>query len=307
MESIKQLREICQASNQKSDDYLTKKLRFFSIYFTWFFLHFPLTANQLTAGMIFFQLVMGFFLTRSYELKFAVSGIILYHLYWIMDLVDGEVSRYKKSTSITGKYYDIVAHHIFKPYVFFCIGVSLVPDYGDWGYYLGFLSAFSHFFLSTVENCRYEAQLLHLRHYLAQDQTAAPQTGAGPAKKNISFSSYNDLSDQRSSKLKGFKKYLARFDRFVYNSNYLMIEMWVVCTILILNLLVGNRGFEVSGFEVKLIFILLLYYTLSPFYLATMSLYSNVKNRTIDSLFNELSESIELRRFKNSKGINNEH
>jgi hypothetical protein len=49
-------------------------------------------------------------------------------VWYIFDGIDGEIARYKKQTSLTGAYFDILVHYIIHPYIFVCIGLGLYRD-----------------------------------------------------------------------------------------------------------------------------------------------------------------------------------
>ena len=114
MESIKELRKICQKQGEAGkESFINRFFRNFSIYFTWFFLHFKrLTANQVTIwGTVLFVLGSLCFIKGEYWC--SLTGIALLWLAHIIDLSDGEVARYRGSGSgLGGSFMEPMTHDI---------------------------------------------------------------------------------------------------------------------------------------------------------------------------------------------------
>ena len=71
----------------------------------------PVSANQLTGLMI----VVGLLAAGAAALPgliWAVVAFVLVQLYFLLDLCDGEVARWRRSTSVTGVYLDRVGHYL---------------------------------------------------------------------------------------------------------------------------------------------------------------------------------------------------
>lgn len=98
MESIKELRKICRRADVVNPGILVRIVRFFSIYFTWFFLHFKkFTANQLTVfSTIIF--VAGVFCYIKGDYVWNLVGLLLIWLGIITDYSDGEMARYQRAS-----------------------------------------------------------------------------------------------------------------------------------------------------------------------------------------------------------------
>lgn len=114
-----------------------------SVYLTKLFLYTPISANQVTLLSILSGVLGGLLMILSNNL-FDVIGIILLQFYWILDHVDGEVARYRKSGSLAGEYFDFMAHYIVFPV--FLIGMTF-GAYKDiekiWVFAFGFSAAVS--------------------------------------------------------------------------------------------------------------------------------------------------------------------
>lgn len=125
MESIKALREVCQAPRRKTDNWHMKNIsRKVSIYVTWALLHTRITPNQTTFLMTVIGLAAGLIFLYGSKLAFLIGALIL-EFWYVLDMVDGEIARYRKQTSVTGVFLDSFSHYIVHPFIFFCIGMGL--------------------------------------------------------------------------------------------------------------------------------------------------------------------------------------
>lgn len=156
MESIKELREICQAPTRATEIFYIKFIcRRFSIFITKFLLCTPVTANQVTFSLIIIGLFAGLFFLSSKPVM-QLIGVGLLHFSFILDCVDGEIARYKKETSAEGKYFDYMAHLIVYPYIFSCITLGLYMKFRNlWIFAFGFSAILSIYliYLSKSIKC----------------------------------------------------------------------------------------------------------------------------------------------------------
>jgi len=145
MESIKELRQICQESRddvlyQRSwfDRNFTRRL---SIYFTKPFLKLGMSANQATAVDFAIGLAAGVMLTFANP-AFWLIGIALFYLYFVFDCVDGEIARYRKTSSPIGSFLDGGLGLLMWPYILACMafGISNAVN-NNVVYVFGFLAA----------------------------------------------------------------------------------------------------------------------------------------------------------------------
>lgn len=119
MESIKQLREICQSTRPSIyKDFLSSLYYRLSIYFTWICLLFRMTANQVTAlsGLV---AALGGALVSADSKWVVIIGVLCFHLFAILDMSDGEVARYRKQGGIAGHFLDWYMHFISAPALMF--------------------------------------------------------------------------------------------------------------------------------------------------------------------------------------------
>ena len=112
MESIKELRKICQNPKEYHNPgaFIDQELwRSFSIYFTKLALYTPLKPDHITFIMIFWGFVVGFLFSIG-TYWYVLLGAIALEFFILLDAIDGEMARYKKTSSLKGMFLDVVAH-----------------------------------------------------------------------------------------------------------------------------------------------------------------------------------------------------
>lgn len=115
MESIKELRKICQEQKTIGKNFALAKgylfHRRFSIYLTKFFLiFFPFIKPNFISFLMILASLSGFVFLVVYEGGYWPLGIFLFYFGFLLDRVDGEVARYKKSFPLRGVYLDEIYH-----------------------------------------------------------------------------------------------------------------------------------------------------------------------------------------------------
>lgn len=137
MESINELRKICQ-ENACRDLY-----RHVSIYVTKLFLYTPITANQVTLLFIVIGVISVFLFTAGDYWKNSLGAILLI-FYHILDEVDGEIARYRRTVSDRGVFLDLIGHSIINTSVFAGIGIGLYRNYQNVNtLFIGFIAVIS--------------------------------------------------------------------------------------------------------------------------------------------------------------------
>lgn len=125
MESIKELRKICQKKG--GADYY---IRSYSIYLTKLFLYTKLTPNQITILWIFIGLIgTSLFFIGNY-LYNVIAGLLIF-LALSLDFVDGEVARYRKKQSWYGEFLDWVGTWFISLLAIFAITINSFLTSGD--------------------------------------------------------------------------------------------------------------------------------------------------------------------------------
>lgn len=113
--SLSELRAVCQPdstmSRRNAEHWLARLLlRRWSLHVTRLLIKTPVTANQLTGVMIVVGLLAAV-PAAAPGLGWMVVALIAVLVYFMLDLCDGEVARWRRSTSITGVYLDRVGHY----------------------------------------------------------------------------------------------------------------------------------------------------------------------------------------------------
>jgi phosphatidylglycerophosphate synthase len=135
MESIRQLREICQYGRSDkfySADLLDRYiLRRVSIYFTSFFLRVGFTPNKVTLLSLLPGIAAGALVTLP-QAKYWLIAWALLLIAKILDCCDGEVARYQRSTSPLGEYNDEIAGgYLFYAFLFACMSFGIYQAIGS--------------------------------------------------------------------------------------------------------------------------------------------------------------------------------
>ena len=144
VESISDLRKICQSPVKGKDgEFCDIWYRPISIYLTKLLLYTSITSNQVTMLSILFGMLGGILMIFSTSL-WDILGVLLLQLFWILDFVDGEVARYRKSGSLTGEYFDFMAHYIVWPTYLMGMSFGAYADVKEvWIFLFGFLAVLS--------------------------------------------------------------------------------------------------------------------------------------------------------------------
>ena len=126
MESIQELKKICEKKHTKGvskpSPYAKYFIRKISIYLTWLFLHTNINANQVTVLQTISNLIgIGFIFSSN--VLMTIAGIFFLQLGYLLDNVDGEVARYRKTFSVNGLYIDLVNHLVCIPGMYLGMGM----------------------------------------------------------------------------------------------------------------------------------------------------------------------------------------
>ena len=123
VEPISELKKICVRHNHESNIKTYPLSGRASIYLTWLLLHTSITPNQVTLLSLIFGLLSAVSYFSYGALPFII-GFILFQFHVILDVVDGEIARYRKISSVGGAYLDYVSHYIVYPLIMFGIGYA---------------------------------------------------------------------------------------------------------------------------------------------------------------------------------------
>lgn len=113
VESLRELKKRCQKPNYRTvgNWYVRNILRDAALPMTWVLLHTGVSANQVT----FFSLLVAFlgaiFFVIPGSVPFLMS-VALFQFWYYLDHVDGQIARYRKTASMTGRFLDFMMHHL---------------------------------------------------------------------------------------------------------------------------------------------------------------------------------------------------
>jgi len=130
-ESIDELRRICLEGRYGESDrqpWASKHInRRISVYFTRVFLALGVSANQATVLSLVAAIGAGGFFARAAP-AYWLAGLFLLHLSVILDCVDGEIARYRKTASPSGAYLDWICTCFSLPYLLACMSFGIYHE-----------------------------------------------------------------------------------------------------------------------------------------------------------------------------------
>ena len=162
VESIAELRRICQSIDKKKGKLPLSVVfaRKFSIYFTKLLLYTKITANQVTLLCIIIGVLGALVIAVGSPLMIFVGALLL-ELFYIFDHVDGEVARYRGTSSTTGVYLDFIGHYIVHPAMFVCLAYgSYSASSAGFLFIFGYLSALAIILIDLSRDCIYKTAFL---------------------------------------------------------------------------------------------------------------------------------------------------
>ena len=169
--SISELREVCQSPYMDPEGPLSEafnRLTYYkvSIYFTWIFLHTNITPNQVTLLSLLVGLLGCVLL--SLPSYYPVLGVVLFQLWLIWDMVDGEIARYRNICSLAGAFFDRLNTAVVEACIFWSLSYALYSKFGDVRcFILGFSASISILLVKIVFSYLHVAALepiLHQKH-----------------------------------------------------------------------------------------------------------------------------------------------
>lgn len=118
-----------------------------SVYVSWIAVRLGISSNAVTAVSCMFAIAGSVVLLWPGTTTLLLS-VILMQLFFLLDHVDGEVSRFRNHVNPgwaddrSGSYFDRLVHYYQSPSFFFCLGAGIAVQEGDvlWAF-LGMLSA----------------------------------------------------------------------------------------------------------------------------------------------------------------------
>lgn len=133
--SIAELRAVCQPQEvlgrRSGEHWLGHYMRRPSIFVTSAAVRLGMTANAVTAVMIVVGLA-GAALFAVPGLIAAIAGALLVQTYLLLDCSDGEVARWRGTSSASGIYLDRVGHYVTEAALFVALGYRAGDGDASW-------------------------------------------------------------------------------------------------------------------------------------------------------------------------------
>ncbi len=289
-QSIRELRRICQDQVTRGGSWYARNFaRRISIYFTKLLLYTPITANQTTFLSVLVGIVAGL-LFISGDSWHVLGGAVVLQLWYIFDHVDGEIARYRKQTSLTGKYFDYMSHFIVHPYIFASITFGVYNQFHNITVFIfGFCAAIS---LVIFDLIHWYGQSITLYGEITRDL------------KKINFLSEDirvrELKDKNNpslEKVKGeFKKkhhklfYIGHIFVWALFLEHYPSIMNVIFIAGVLNLFYPML--KISIFEFNLMYVVILWYAIVLPLFSGLVLFKQIMWRETDRIYYEFLERL---------------
>ncbi len=140
VESLNELKSICQKPNYREvgNWYARRVIRDAALPITRLLLYTGITAHQVTTISLIVALIGIAFLALPSAFIFFL-GTLLLQLWYLLDHVDGQIARYRKTSCLTGRFFDFITHHMTHGLIFFSLGyygfeLSGIPLIVVWGF-----------------------------------------------------------------------------------------------------------------------------------------------------------------------------
>jgi hypothetical protein len=134
-----------------------------AVFGTWLALRCGLSAHQITLAALFAGFASAVCIATGARSGF-VAAVLLAHLAYWLDHVDGQVARWRGTAGLDGVYFDYLMHHAATMALGFGLGYGLALRCGDplWAAG-GFLIALGWALLGLHNDCRYKAFFQRLK------------------------------------------------------------------------------------------------------------------------------------------------
>jgi len=267
MESIEELKKICQKPNYKKPGYgnwyVRHIIRDLALYVTRPLLKTSITANQVTFISILVGVAAAFFfmIPSSFGL---IMGTLLLQFWYLLDHVDGQIARYKKTSSITGVFFDYITHYLVHSIAFIGLGIGAYLSQGIvLMLVLGSISALFMAFVSMFYDAKWKAFFHYITfNHLGSVEFLTTESGVrSPESVNISLPK--------------------KIFMFVCK----LTEIHVILNILTLLAVVSIFSYSFFGWSISELFIVIYSFMLPLVFIARC--FYAVKNQQLDSEFKE--------------------
>lgn len=158
VESLQELNKICQKPHykEKGNWMVRTFLRDAALPITWLLLHTSVSANQVTSAALGIGL-LGLLCLASPSAGCFFTGMLLIQLWYLLDHVDGQIARYRKTVSLSGRFYDFIMHHIIHGIFFFALSWCLYSKTDNVFFlFWGFVTSFSIISFNLLQDTKYK-------------------------------------------------------------------------------------------------------------------------------------------------------
>lgn len=192
VESLQGLNRICQKPRYREvGNWMVRYiLRDAALPITWLLLHTPVSANQVTTAALAVGLLGVGLLSFPSSLYF-LTGTLCLQFWYLLDHVDGQIARYRKTATLSGRFYDFLMHHLIHGTLFFALGWHAYVKTGQVIFiFFGFVTTLAAMVFNFSYDIQYKTffeQLMTLKSVRKNDDrlgdTAAPaRTRSLPAR-----------------------------------------------------------------------------------------------------------------------------
>jgi len=158
VESLRELNQICQKSRYKEvGNWMARHVvRDAALPVTWLLLHTPITANQVTLISLLVG-VFGIVTLAFFPAWCFLLGAVGLQVWYLLDHVDGQIARYRKAVSLSGRFFDFMTHHLIHGCLFFSLGVYAFRLTGSLVFILwGFVASMGILVFNLVHDTKYK-------------------------------------------------------------------------------------------------------------------------------------------------------
>lgn len=184
VESLKELNRICQKPRYKeTGNWMVRNFeREAALPLTWLLLHTSITANQVTLISLWVGL-LGILLFSFASHGAFLAGTFLLQFWYLLDHVDGQIARYRKTACLTGRFFDFLTHHLIHGVIFFSLGVYCFKKTGHFIFIpWGFLTSIAMTTFNLIHDTKYktffEALSKMKRIRIKEESPSPPSCGA---------------------------------------------------------------------------------------------------------------------------------
>lgn len=179
VESLKELNQICQKPRyHEVGNWMVRHfLRDTALPITWLLLHTPITANQVTAASLVLGVAGMILFSFSSPLSF-LTGTLLLQTWYLLDHVDGQIARYRKTACLSGRFFDFMTHHVIHSVVLFSLGAYGARATGETLFLvLGFIGSLAMTLFNLTHDTRHKTFYEALKAGGSFKVVEPPETG----------------------------------------------------------------------------------------------------------------------------------